>query len=428
MLSHPVNLTHVVVVGAGPYGLSVAAHLRHGQIPCRIFGRPMQFWATGMPTGMHLKSDGAASNLSSGGQSFTLAEFCSETGRPYSDRLKPVALEHFVAYGEEFARRFVPNLEPEQIKSIDRQEGHFRITTASGERFFARQVVLATGLSQMQHIPPEFRHLPPSRLTHPSQHCDYQEFAGREVTVLGSGASSLNAAVLLHEAGARVTLMARARKLNLDRPDADRKQPWVQRTFHPSTPLGPGFRASLPCLWPDLYRNLPAALQRGMSSNHQRRSGDKALNGRMQGFPTLLGCRIHAVEAANGSGDRLRLTLTDRQGQPRQHLTSHLIAGTGYRFDKDRLRLLSQSLREQIRVGGTGAPKLNRNFESSVPGLHFVGPLAAPSFGPLLHTVAGTQFAAGRLARKLQRSLAHERVQAEQQLAVGVLARHERVL
>lgn len=418
----------VVVVGAGPYGLSMAAHLREKGVAHRIFGQPMQTWATQMPEGMRLKSDGFASNLSNGNRPYTLAQFCEETGRPYHDTLLPVPLEDFVAYGREFARRFVPNLETEEIRAVERADGLFRVTTASGEKFFARKVVLATGLSLFQHLPAEFRHLPASRVTHPSQHRTFTDFAGRDVTVLGRGASSLNAAVLLHEAGARVTLIARSRKIHIHHPGDPADRPWMQRTLHPSTPLGTSMRSWFACATPDVFHALPARLRRVLVFKHLGPAGGTALQGRIGGFSTLLGCRLHAVETADGSGERLRLTLTDGEGNVRQHLTSHLIAGTGYRIDKNRLQMLSPTVRECLRVDGRGAPKLNRKFESSVPGLYFVGPIAAPGFGPLLRFVAGAGFAAERVSRELGHEFARERRRAEGKAALGVLAARERVL
>ena len=419
---------HTVVVGAGPYGLSLAAHLRDKGVPFRIFGRPMQTWATQMPEGMRLKSDGFASNLSGGTQPYTLAQFCEETGREYHDTLVPVPLETFIAYGEEFARRYVPHLETENIKAIERVDDVFRITSASGERFWALNVVLATGLSLFQHLPAEFRHLPANRVTHPAQHRTFTEFAGRDVTVLGRGASSLNAAVLLHEAGARVTLIARSRRIHIHQPGDPAERPWLQRMLHPSTPLGTSLRSWMACAMPDTFHLLPGRLRRLLVYKHLGPAGGTALQGRVQGFPVMLGCQIHAVERADGSGERLRLTLTDGDGKAHQHLTSHLIAGTGYRIDIGRLQLLSQSLRERIRVDHRGVPRLNRAFQSTVPGLHFVGPIAAPGFGPLLRFVAGAGFTAERVACSLQRSYVRESRHAERHARVGVLAARERVL
>ena len=54
----------LAIIGAGPYGLSIAAHLRERGADFRIFGTPMGTWREQMPKGMLLKSDGFASNLS----------------------------------------------------------------------------------------------------------------------------------------------------------------------------------------------------------------------------------------------------------------------------------------------------------------------------------------------------------------------------
>src|SRR5882672_7489182 len=65
----------VAIVGAGPYGLSIAAHLRSTDVTFRIFRRPMQTWREHMPNGMLLKADGFASNLADPASSFTLKSF-----------------------------------------------------------------------------------------------------------------------------------------------------------------------------------------------------------------------------------------------------------------------------------------------------------------------------------------------------------------
>src|ERR1700759_3498498 len=124
------SVTRTVIIGAGPYGLSLAAPLLSRGVPFRIFGKPMETWATQMPEGMKLKSDGFASNLFPGSGSFTLEQFCTETGRPYHPTHHPVALEDFIAYGREFAQRFVPDLEPRQVTLIESIE-----STPTGPRF-----------------------------------------------------------------------------------------------------------------------------------------------------------------------------------------------------------------------------------------------------------------------------------------------------
>src|SRR5271168_4278853 len=101
----------VVVIGAGPYGLSVAAHLRGRGIAFRIFGRPMDSWLAHMPKGMMLKSDGFASDIYAPDGEFTLKHFCDERGVEYRDTGLPVRIETFTSYGFAFQQRMVPQLE-----------------------------------------------------------------------------------------------------------------------------------------------------------------------------------------------------------------------------------------------------------------------------------------------------------------------------
>ena len=67
----------VAVIGAGPYGLSLAAHLRARRVEHRIFGDPMGSWKRNMPPGMLLKSYPWATCLSDPRSEFSLKSFCA---------------------------------------------------------------------------------------------------------------------------------------------------------------------------------------------------------------------------------------------------------------------------------------------------------------------------------------------------------------
>jgi putative flavoprotein involved in K+ transport len=401
------NDTHAVILGAGPYGLSLAAHFHEAGIPFRIFGKPMHTWKTQMPVGMKLKSDGFASSLSAGSDSFTLGEFSERTGRAYHDTLIPVPIEDFIAYGEEFARRFVPNLEQQDVTRIDREGEGFRIEIETGESFHTKQVVLAMGVGHFQHVPDFLGRLPVGTVTHTSEHRTFDQFAGKNVTVLGRGASSLNAAVLLKELGADVTLIARSRKIHIHQPTSDNRSLY-QRLRHPLSPLGVGIRSWLASNIPDLYRVLPAFLRRVIVFKHLGPAGGTALQGRVEDqFPQMMGWSINSVEAlpSDGNEPRLKLTLADPDGETREHITTHIIAGTGYRVDLKRLGFLSESVRNLIRREKNGAASLNRYFESSVRGLYFVGPASVANFGPLQRFAAGARYAANRVTAHVRGEL-----------------------
>ena len=96
------DTVEVAIVGAGPYGLSLAAHLRRSGVSFRHFGLPMRLWRESMPAGMFLKSQGFASNLSDPEGTHTLEAFCKATGRPYASYGLPVPLDTFISYGQWF--------------------------------------------------------------------------------------------------------------------------------------------------------------------------------------------------------------------------------------------------------------------------------------------------------------------------------------
>jgi len=373
----------------------------------------MQSWATQMPAEMLLKSDGFASSLSSGSVPFTLEDFCKLTGRSYHATQIPVPVQDFIAYGKEFARRFVPNLEEQNVASVDRVDGLFRVTLANGDSFLTRHVIVATGVSLFQYMPPDLAHLPKEMVTHTTAHRLFEHFAGHDVTVLGRGASSLNAAAALHEAGSRVTLLTRKFKIHFHETGDPEKRSLLQRVLHPSSPLGHSLRSWISSTAPGLMRALPGPLRDLVIYKHLGPAGGATLRERVQGkFPVLLGWTIASaelIEAPNATDRRIKLTLTNAEGDAREHITSHIIAGTGFRVDMNRYRFLNDAVRAGIDCRRDGSPVLSSKFETSVKGLSMIGPVAHSSFGPLLRFAAGSQYAATQVTKQLVRSLAKHR-------------------
>jgi len=109
--------TDVAIVGAGPYGLSIATNLSLLGVPFRIFGKPMESWLTQMPRGMLLKSEGFASSVYHPEGSLTLGQYCREKRLPYADTGLPVPLETFCEYGLAFQRQFVSGIASGALKA-----------------------------------------------------------------------------------------------------------------------------------------------------------------------------------------------------------------------------------------------------------------------------------------------------------------------
>jgi thioredoxin reductase len=390
----------LVIVGAGPYGLSIAAHLHAHQIPFRIFGEPMLSWRKHMPSGMSLKSEGFASSLYDPGASFTLARYCAERGLPYADVGTPVSLETFVAYGLEFQRRLVPELELAEVTHVKQSARGFEVVLSTGETLQARTVVVAAGITHFDHIPEILSALPASLLTHSSAHNDLSKFNGKTVAVIGGGASAIDIAALLREAGAEVQVIARRNAINFHEPPVE-PRPLLQRLLAPRSGLGVGWRSRLCTDAPLLFHRMPERFRQRVVARHLGPAPGWFMKERIVGhIPLHLGVQIEKVQAEAG---RARISFGSKHGQS-SVLAEHVIAATGYKVAINRLDFLEDRIRRQIRQAA-GAPVLNRNFETSVAGLFLVGLASASSFGPLARFAFGAGFTARRLSRHLAAQL-----------------------
>ena len=134
---------HVAIIGAGPYGLSAAAHLRPTGIELRVFGEPMAFWKNQMPVGMCLRSNWGASHIADPKRELTLDEYCRQNGNHIS---KPLPLDRFVDYGLWYQCRAVPNVDRRHVRSVEIDARGFKISLEDGETFTSSRLVVAGGI------------------------------------------------------------------------------------------------------------------------------------------------------------------------------------------------------------------------------------------------------------------------------------------
>ena len=388
----------VVIVGAGPYGLSLGAHLRLRRLEFRLFGTPMGSWLRQMPAKMFLKSVGFASNLSEPTGRHTLRQFCADQGLAYEDEVWPVPLGTFTDYGLWFQRRLVPLAEQDELVALSREAGAFRLEFSSGESLAARSVVLAVGGAYFASTPQVFDGLPPELVSHTSRHRDFSGFAGRDVTVIGAGQSALESAALLREAGASVRVVARRQVVVWNTEPAEERRSRPARMISPTAGLGPGWKNLFYSNGAGLFRSLPRPQRTLIVGRALGPAGAWWLKERVIGeVPLLTGC---VVRAAEPHGSRVRLRLEQADGTVRHVVTEHVVAGTGYKVDLAALPFLHEPLVAALCRNGP-VPVLTRDFESAVPGLYLAGLAAADSFGPSMRFVLGADFAARRLARRL---------------------------
>lgn len=382
----------VAVVGAGPYGMATVAHLRaRSKRAVAIFGDPMSFWR-GMPTRMLLRSPYAACNIGAP-QGLTLEDWRVQRGLPFES---PVPLARFLEYGAWFQAQTSPDVVRRTVADVASANGAgYRLTLEDGEQIVARRVVVAAGIGNFAHVPECFAGLPPDRVMHTSDVTELEPYAGQRVVVLGAGQSALEGAALLCEAGAEVEVLARRGRVHFLSLRLHHELGLLSRTLYAWPDVGPAGVSHL-VAQPTLWRRLPRGVQDRLGPRCVRPAGAGWLTPRLTGVRITPGRTVtRAVAAGNG----VRLELDD--GSVRE--CDAVMLGTGYRVDIARYPFLGAALLDRVRRVA-GYPKLSRGFETSSPGLYVVGAPAAWSFGPLMRFVAGSDFAARRVAAAIDAS------------------------
>lgn len=397
------KMVDVVIVGAGPYGLSIAAHLSKTKVNYRIFGAPMETWLDHMPAGMKLKSDGFASNLYDPDSAFTLRHYCAEKNLPYADVGIPVPLETFVAYGLEFTKRFVPQLEHANITSIQRITGGFELKSAKGEIVQARRVVMAVGITHFPYLPSFLSELPGKYVSHSFRHGNLSAYKGVRVAVVGGGSSAVDIAAILNKSGAHVSLITRRPQLAFHKPSKE-PRPLLERITKPRSGLGPGWRSRLCTDAPLLFHLMPLEFRLPVVRKHLGPAPGWFVRDQVVGqFPLHLGTKLRHAGVEDG---QVKINFTNADGRDEVLSADHVIGATGFRVAMSKLKFIDEAVRKQIRTV-EDTPVLSRQFESSVPGLYMVGISSANSFGPLTRFAYGAKFTAKRLSAHLaQRSSA----------------------
>ncbi|MFC9931791.1 FAD-dependent oxidoreductase [Streptomyces sp. NPDC127190] len=391
----------LLVVGAGPYGLSIASHAAAAGLDVRVLGRPMASWREHMPRGMFLKSEPWASNLSDPEGRWRLDVFCAFRGMT-ARHAEPIPLEVFAEYGLWFARNAVPAVDERIVTRLAPRPDGFAAVTEDGQTLTARTVALAVGVLPFTEIPAALRGLPPELVSHSSDHATLDRFRDQDVTVIGAGQAALETAALLAEQGSRVRVLARADRLCWNTVPPPLQRPWWRRARAPHSGLGPGWRNWFYAERPGLYRRLPESTRTNITAGALGPAGAWWVRERVERrVEVLLGREVVAARAVPGG---LRLDTAGRTGTTVLE-TGHVIAATGFRATRERLGLLQPELRALLATGADGAPDVGLEFESSYPGLFLAGLITAAGFGPAMRFVHGATFTAGTLVRGVRRRL-----------------------
>ncbi len=378
----------VAVIGAGPYGLACSRFLKRAGVDVLTFGEKMSFWRERMPERMILRSRRRSSHIADPDGSLSLDAFAAEHGHP---RLDPVPLTEFEKYGAWYGERAVPNLDGRRIIAVvSAGERSFILRFEDGTEATVSRVIVAAGISPFAWRDSPLAELPDEVASHSSCHRDFGRFRGRSVVVVGCGQSALESAALLHEEGAAVELIARTQAPVWLGGDGDSLGARVRARMVPPTDVGGRVSGWLAAA-PGVMRASPSVLREWTTARCIVPAGAEWLPERVGEVTMTMDRQISSAEARNG---RVWISLDDGS----ERTVDHAILATGWRIDVAQYPFLDRSVVERLALR-SGYPVLGPGFESSVPGLHFVGTVAAMSFGPINRFVVGTWYAAPVIAR-----------------------------
>lgn len=406
-----ISSTDTAIIGAGPYGLSISAHLTKTGVPHQILGQPMHAWKNYMPPGMLMRSEPFASSLYAPWGGYTMEEYC----RRHRIAYKPVGirmpLELFVDYGLWFQSQLVEHVRQVEVVNMRRHEGLFQLALCDGSSLVARRVVIALGLKGFAQRPPALRNLPKPYVVHSSEIGNLAWAKGKEVVVVGGGQSAIGLAALFSELGAKVRLLVRDEVNWSGEPRTARGG--VSRLLRARVGLGRGWNSNSPSTllmsfllseYPVVFHTMNLRRRKRIIETGWAASGAWWLRNRVEGKVDI----STQTEITHAELKNDQIVLQVASGNQRSSIgADHVVLATGFKTDMARYSFLSEELVNSLSLIG-GSPSLTRHFETNVRDLYVAGPAAALSFGPALRFIYGAKYAAPQIAGHISRCFRKE--------------------
>lgn len=373
--------TQLLVIGAGPYGLSTAALAREQGISTTVVGSPMEFWRKNMPEAMFLRS-GADWHLDGAGV-HTLEAYLEER-RISPGEVDPIPIGLFLDYAEWFRESKKIEVRQQVVTELTKPDGRFEVTVDGGEKIVADAVVAAPGIRHYRAFPDWVSRLPADRMAHTCDMVDFKEMAGARVLIVGGRQSAYEWAALAREHdAARIDIVHRHEIPRFERVSWKFVDAHVEQTI------------SVPGYW----RKLAKAQQKAISQRFWevgRLTLEYWLLPRLawDGIHRWPGTEVAQIAERNRNGE-LDVVLSDTTRLD----VDRVIFATGYRAALDKVPYLVGLLDRFKRANGF--PVLDEAFQASLPGLYIPGFSATNDFGPFFGFVKGCPAAAILIVRDL---------------------------
>jgi thioredoxin reductase len=364
----------LLVIGAGPYGLSTAAHAKRHGIDPLVVGDPMGFWRRHMPEGMLLRS-GTDWHLDADGID-TFEAFLLQSGIDPA-RLPPVPVGTFLDYTDWFCAQTGIRPRPTFVSHLDKVDRKFTVSFEDGQQLTADAVVAAPGIAQFPVIPEWVPvSLPEHCWSHTSALVQFAHLRDARVLIVGGRQSAYEWAALLTEAGAAAIYVVHRH----DSPSFQTSHWEFVDELIGNTIRVPGW-----------FRHLPPAERDSIAQRFWA-------EGRLKLEPWLT-ARLPEGVVHRRPGTSVTIcrelpsSEIDVTLSTGEHLVvDHVLLATGYKPKLANVGYL-QPLLHRIETTD-GFPVLDEHFQTSVAGLFMAGFVATRDFGPFFGFVRGCPAAA----------------------------------
>jgi cation diffusion facilitator CzcD-associated flavoprotein CzcO len=376
--------TNLLIVGAGPFGLAVAAQATHDRLKHLIIGKPMEFWRRNMPEGMFLRS--ACDWHLDPQNTDTIESYLQSQGKTSQD-VEPLSLAFYLSYADWFQKQKNIQPLPLYIQRLDRSpaNNHFVATTLEGELINAQKVVLAPGFRHFAHLPDELKaKLPAKRFKHTAEFVDFSGARNKRYLIIGGRQSAFEWAALLLEAGAAAVHLSYRH---------------ASPTFEPADWEWVNLLVDSTIENPSWFRRLPQAEKDAISQRlwaEGRLKLEPWLEPRLKDERVRLWPQTELFSCSEQNGE-LTAALTNGE----TFNVDHVVLATGYKVNIANLPFLAAgNLLSQLETRN-GFPVLDDHFETSVPGLFVTSMPAAQDFGPFFGFTVSVRASAKLICKRI---------------------------
>jgi len=368
-----VKSTPLLIIGAGPYGLSTAACAKRIGIDPIVLGEPMGFWKHNMPDGMLLRS----------GVDWQLDPFEVHTFRAYlqerglSERdVDPIPVKRFIDYGEWFLNAYALDVWPTLVDELHARGDRLEARLTDGEVIVADNVVAAPGVAQFANVPDEVvRSLDPARYSHTCTLTRFEALSGRRVLIIGGRQSAYECAALISErVPVEIHIVHDHQTPTFARSDWSFVDGLIEATLNTRG-------------W---FRHLPAEERDAISKrfwSEGRLKLEPWLAGRIDGSNITDWPLTHVVEYRQEPTGEIVATLSSEQ----RLSVDQVVLATGYRVRVPAVPYLARTHLAGDLHTVDGCPVLDASFQSSIPGLFSPGSSPRVTSGRSSDSCGGAQ-------------------------------------